>query len=39
MMLARIMPPGMGFDLRVFECPKCEHIHEVVAETGAFGRL
>ena len=21
------------------ECPKCEHIHEAVAETGAFGRL
>ena len=38
-MLARIMPHSMGFDLRMFECPNCEHIHEMVAETGAFGRL
>ena len=39
MMLARITPHSVGFDLRMFECPKCEHVHEVIVETGAFGRL
>jgi transposase-like protein len=38
MMLARIMPHSVGFDLRMFECPKCEHVQEVIVETGAFGR-
>ena len=37
MMLARIMPARMGFDLHTFECPKCEHVHEVMVETDAFG--
>src|ERR1700736_5163533 len=37
MMLARIMPARMGFDLHTFECPKCEHLHEVMVETDAFG--
>ena len=35
MMLARIMPARIGFDLRTFECPKCDHVHEVMVETGA----
>jgi hypothetical protein len=38
MMLARIMPADMGFDLRTFECPKCDHVHEVLVETDAFGK-
>jgi len=25
-MLARITPDGRGFELRTFECPKCEDI-------------
>jgi hypothetical protein len=37
MMLARIMPAGLGFRLRTFECPKCNHVHEVMVETDAFG--
>jgi hypothetical protein len=37
MMLARIMPAGLGFNLRTFECPKCDHVHEVVVEINAFG--
>jgi hypothetical protein len=37
-MLARIMPAGAGFNLRTFECPKCDHVHEVLVETDAFGR-
>jgi hypothetical protein len=37
-MLARIMPAGVGFNLRTFECPKCDHVHEVLVETDAFGR-
>jgi hypothetical protein len=39
MMLARIMPQNVGFDLRTFECPKCDHVHEVMVETDAFGRI
>jgi hypothetical protein len=39
MMLARIMPAGMGFNLRTFECPKCDHLHEILVETDAFGRI
>jgi len=27
MMLARIAPDGPGFEVRVFECPKCEELH------------
>ena len=37
MMLARIMPARMGFDLQTFECPNCEHVLEVMVETDAFG--
>jgi transposase-like protein len=39
MMLARIMPTRIGFDLHTFECPKCDHVHEVIVETDgmAFG--
>jgi hypothetical protein len=35
MMLARIMPAGMGFNLHSFECFKCDHVHEVLVETPA----
>jgi hypothetical protein len=32
MMLSRIEPgPSVDVDLRTFECPKCEHVHQVVA--------
>ena len=37
MMLVRIMPARMGFDLHTFECPKCDHVYEVMVETNAFG--
>jgi hypothetical protein len=37
MMLARIMPARIGFDLHTFECPKCDHVHEMMVETDAFG--
>jgi len=36
MMLARIMPARPGFDRRMFECPRCDHLHEVMVETDAF---
>ena len=35
MMLARIMPARIGFDLRIFECPKCDHVHEAIVATEA----
>jgi hypothetical protein len=35
MMLDRIMPARRGFDLRIFECPKCDHVHEVIVATEA----
>jgi hypothetical protein len=38
MTLARIMPARVGFDLRTFECPKCDHVHVVMVATEAFGR-
>jgi DNA polymerase III alpha subunit (gram-positive type) len=38
MMLARIMVASVGFDLRTFECPKCDHVHEMMVENDAFGR-
>jgi transposase-like protein len=38
MMLARIMPARMGFDLRSFECLKCDQVRELMVETDAFGR-
>jgi ribosomal protein S27AE len=37
-MLARIMPGRVGFDFRTFECPQCDHVHEVMVATEAFGR-
>jgi hypothetical protein len=30
--LARITPAGSGFDIRTFECPACDHVHQTVAE-------
>jgi hypothetical protein len=38
MMLARIMPARVGFDIRTFECPKCDLLQEVMVETDAFGQ-
>jgi hypothetical protein len=38
MMLARIMPARVGFDIRTFECPQCDLLHEVMVETDAFGQ-
>jgi len=32
MMLARIIPGSAGFDIRTFECPACEEIHQRVIE-------
>jgi hypothetical protein len=31
-MLARITPARSGFDIRTFECPACDHIHQRVVE-------
>jgi len=31
MMLSRIMPLRSDFDMRSFECPKCNHAEKVVA--------
>jgi hypothetical protein len=30
-MLARITPGASGFDIRTFECPACENVHQPVA--------
>jgi hypothetical protein len=30
MYLARIEPEKPGFDLRTFECPRCQHLETVV---------
>ena len=32
MMLARIEPGPAHFDLRTFECPKCEHVEKRLVE-------
>jgi rubredoxin len=32
MYLARITPDEPGFDLRTFECPRCQHVETVVVE-------
>jgi hypothetical protein len=32
MMLARITPGSAGFDIRTFECPECDHVHQRVVE-------
>jgi hypothetical protein len=37
MMLARITPARVGFDLRTFECAACDHAHVVLVATEAFG--
>jgi hypothetical protein len=29
-MLARITPGRSGFDIRTFECPACDHVHQRV---------
>jgi len=31
-MLARITPGLSGFDIRTFECPACDHVHQCVVE-------
>jgi hypothetical protein len=33
MMLARIMPGPRGFDLRNFECDKCDHVVTLTVAT------
>ena len=30
--LARITPGPSGFDIRAFECPACNHVHQIVVE-------
>jgi hypothetical protein len=32
MYLARIEPEKPGFDLRTFECPRCQHVETAVAQ-------
>jgi hypothetical protein len=32
MKLVRLETGPAGSDLRVFECPKCEHVHQVLVE-------
>jgi hypothetical protein len=32
MNLARIAPGSKGFDVRTFECGKCEHVHIVTVD-------
>jgi hypothetical protein len=31
-LLARITPGPIGFDIRTFECPACDHAHQTVAD-------
>jgi ssDNA-binding Zn-finger/Zn-ribbon topoisomerase 1 len=33
MMLARIAPGRLNFDLRTFECVKCDHVEKVLVAT------
>jgi hypothetical protein len=33
MMLARIAPGPTGYDLRTFECAKCDHVHTTFVAT------
>jgi hypothetical protein len=35
MMLARIVPEGLGEDRHTFECPMCEHTESVVVKFDA----
>jgi DNA polymerase III alpha subunit (gram-positive type) len=37
MMLTRIMPARVGYDMRTFECPQCDHVHEIMVANDAFG--
>lgn len=37
MMLARVSPARIGFEFRTFDCPKCEHVRDVMVATPAFG--
>ncbi len=30
-MLARITPGPAGFDIRTYDCPACDHVHQLVA--------
>jgi hypothetical protein len=30
--LAGIAPGRLGFDIRTFECPECDHVHQTVVE-------
>jgi len=30
--LARVTPGPVGFDIRTFECPTCNHVHQTVAD-------
>jgi hypothetical protein len=32
MMLARITPGRSGFDIRTFECPVCDLVHQLVVQ-------
>jgi hypothetical protein len=32
-MLARIVPGRLNFDLRTFECAKCDHVEKIVIAT------
>jgi hypothetical protein len=34
MYLARIEPEKPGFDLRTFECPRCQHVETVAVKFG-----
>jgi len=33
-MLARITPSSVGFDIRTFECPACNNVHQRVVALG-----
>lgn len=37
MMLARVTPARIGFEFRTFNCAKCDHVHDVMVATAAFG--
>jgi hypothetical protein len=30
--LVRVTPGPIGFDIRTFECPACDHVHQTVAD-------
>jgi hypothetical protein len=32
MRLARVTSGPPGFDIRAFECPACDHVHQIVVE-------